>query len=233
VSKRTSFSLSKTAKAALGKHGFIAHTPDLLGSAAWRGRSIHLMRLLDFFELEHLAHAGKENGFLCGTYMQMVAHGVTRRYIKPATEEGVARGLLKVIHQGGYRGTGRNDPSTYRLTYLPWKFIPATGPPQYLEPTNEWKSFAGPKPMQKPRPFAAIKKPNGHPSPQQPQRQMKTTKRKRERERYLKINALTYGLKDATERWATYVQLIFNKYGRDDLENAWKTRDRAHQAKSV
>jgi hypothetical protein len=168
VSKKSSFSPSRAAKEALGNHGFVGHTPELLRSEAWRGRSIYLVRLLDYFELEHLAHAGKENGFLKATFEQLAACGISRRFIKPAINEGVARGLLKITHQGGYRGAGRLDPSRYQLTYLPWKFVPTTGAPQYLEPTNEWKNFSRAKPTRNPTPFNGIK-PNGHadPAPQQ------------------------------------------------------------------
>jgi hypothetical protein len=130
MGKRTSFSPSAAAKAALGKDGFVGHTPALLASAAWRGRSIHLVRVLDRIELEHLAHAGRENGFLKVLYDDFAKYGIGRQYIKPAVLEGITRGLILVTHWGGYAGSGRQDPSTYQLTYLPWKFIPAVGPPQ-------------------------------------------------------------------------------------------------------
>jgi hypothetical protein len=152
MSKRTSFHPGKAAKAALGTNGFVGHTPELLASHAWRGRSIHLVRVLDRLELEHLAHAGKENGFLTVTYDDFTRYGVSRRFILPALAEGVARGLILITHQGGYAGAGRQDPSRYQLTYLQWKFIPAVGPPQYLEPLNEWRRFSG-KPERKPRSF--------------------------------------------------------------------------------
>jgi hypothetical protein len=180
VSKRSSFSPSKAAKAALGHHGFIGHTLELLRSEAWRGRSIHAMRLLDCIEVEHLAHAGKENGHLAQTYAQFVAYGIPRQYIKAALEENAARGLLRVTHKGGYSGGARNDPSTYQLTYLAWKFVPAIGPPQYLEPTNEWKNFTGTtRPTRKPRPFTGIK-PNGH-DPSSPYAEQKMTRLTRQR----------------------------------------------------
>jgi hypothetical protein len=151
MSKRTSFSPSKAAKAALGTDGFVGHTRALLESAAWQRRSIHLVRVLDRLELEHLAHSGRENGFLKVLYTDFVQYGVSRRYIKPALEEGVALGLIIITHQGSYAGSGRQDPSTYQLTYLQWKFIPAVGPPEYLEPTNEWKKFSGTRPERKRR----------------------------------------------------------------------------------
>jgi hypothetical protein len=225
MTKKSSFSPAKAAKAALGTHGFVPHTPELLRSAAWRGRSIHAVRVLEYFELEHLAHAGKENGFLRATHRQLAAHGVSMRFIKPAIAENVARGLLKITHQGGYRGAGRLDPSRYQLTYLPWKFVPIAGAPEYLEPTNEWKSYAR-RPAQKPQ-----RSENGHDvsATHQKTPSMKATKRERERERYLKVNAPTFGLKDVTRRWAAYEQLILDKYGdgSHDLDAAWITRDRA------
>ena len=138
MTKKTSsvYSPSKAARAALGKRGFVVHTRDLLESVAWRTLPLHAMRVLNCLELEHLAHAGKENGYLVRTYDQFVAYGVPRQYVKPALDENVARGLLQITHTGGYCGGGKN-PSTYQLTYLAWKFLPAVGPPQYLAPTDE------------------------------------------------------------------------------------------------
>ena len=234
MSKKSSFSPSRAAKEALGNHGFVGHTPELLRSEAWRGRSIYLVRLLDYFELEHLAHAGKENGFLKATFEQLAACGISRRFIRPAINEGVARGLLKITHQGGYRGAGRLDPSRYQLTYLPWKFIPASGAPQYLEPTSEWKKFMLTQSARKPRPFNGTKvpSPNGHDPVFQHRKKprMKMSKRERERERYIKINAPTYGLKCVTERWVAYEKTILEKYGdgSENLDAAWKNRDRLH-----
>jgi hypothetical protein len=59
---------------------------------------------------------------------------------------------------------------------------------------------------------------------------MKATERERERQRYLKTRARTYGRENAIELWNAYEQLILAKYGNgsDDLEAAWKTRDLAH-----
>jgi len=198
------------------------------------------MRVLNCLELEHLAHAGKENGYLVQTYDQFVAYGIPRQYIKPAIDENVARGLLWITHKGGYGGAGKNDPSTYRLTYLAWKFVPATGPPQYLNPTDEWKSFTGDlqKPRKEKRSSQDITdrlrkngiKPNGYDRSPSEQK-ITTTNRKREdeRERYLKVNTRTYGIEGTIERWVAYEKRILENYGGDDLDEAWKARDRAHQ----
>jgi len=138
VSRRALYSPSKAAKAALGTNGFVAHTAELLQSKAWRSRSIHLVRLLDRLELENIAHAGKENGYLRVTWGQLVEYGLGRRFISAAIHEGVQLGLLQITHQGRYRA-GKTDPSLYRLTYLASKFMPLTGPPEYHPPTDDWR----------------------------------------------------------------------------------------------
>jgi hypothetical protein len=143
VSKRTSLSPSKAAKIALGTNGFIGHPRALLESDAWKARSFHLVRVLDRLELEHLDHAGKENGYLKVTYDDFVEYGASRKFIKTALQEGVALGLIGITHEGSYAGSGRRDPSTYELTHLSRKHIPAVGPPEYHGPLNGWRKFAG------------------------------------------------------------------------------------------
>lgn len=148
---RAEFSAGKAARRALGDRGFVGHIPALLMSAAWRARSISLVRLLDRLEVEHIAHAGRENGFLRVTYNQFVEYGIGRRFIRGAIEEGEQLGLLKVTATGFYTGPMPGEPSTYQLLYLHWKFVPATGPPQYLQPAHDWQHFAGGKPKPGPR----------------------------------------------------------------------------------
>ncbi len=108
---------------------FVWHTRELLTSEAWRPRSVNCMRLLDRLEVEHMNHAGTENGDLKATYDQLVAWGLTRSEIQPAIEEAEFLGLLRCDRGGRWAGT--NKPSTYRLTYL----ADREGNP----PTNEWK----------------------------------------------------------------------------------------------
>jgi hypothetical protein len=158
MSKQSSFSPSQAAKAALGTRGWIGHPRGLLESEAWRGRSIHAVRVLDRLELEHLLHAGKENGFLTVTHRQFVEWGLSNNNVRPAIDECVHRGLIRVTHQGSYAGGAIHNPSKYQLNYLAWKFIPAIGAPQYMEPTNEWKNFQGnlKKPRKEKRPSQDI-----------------------------------------------------------------------------
>jgi hypothetical protein len=145
------YSSAKAARRALGDGGFVPHTAELLKSAAWRARSIYLVRMLDRLEVEHMAHAGKENGFLQVTYDQFVEYGISRRFIRCTIEEGEQLGLLKVTARGFYAADGpiEGRPSMYQLLYLPWKYVPGIGAPQYLDPTHEWLRFTGPKPKRR------------------------------------------------------------------------------------
>ena len=138
-SERASFRPRKVRDVEPGK-SFVMHSAELIGSAAWRTRSIHVARLLDRLEVEHCAHAGRENGYLTVTYDQLVEWGIGRRFIKGAIEDAAESGLIEV-YAGLYRGGARRQPSRYRLTYLKSKFVPVAGAPYFVEPTNEWRAF--------------------------------------------------------------------------------------------
>jgi len=75
-------------------------------------------------------HAGTENGNLIATYDQLVALGASRTYIRAAIEEAEFLGLIERTIPGG-RWAGSNQPSRYRLTFLPDR--------DYSPPTNDWK----------------------------------------------------------------------------------------------
>jgi hypothetical protein len=138
MGKRTSFQSRRVTDIPVGP--WVPHSAELISSPAWRARPIHVVRLLDRIELEHCAHAGRENGYLTVPYNQFVEAGIGRRFIKAAIDEAVRLGLL-IVERGLYRGGARRQPSRYRLTYLKWKFVPAAGAPYYLEPTHDWRHF--------------------------------------------------------------------------------------------
>ena len=104
-------------------------TRELVSSPAWRSRGVNCARLMDFLTVEHMNHAGTENGNLHATYDQLVEWGLTRSHIRSAVEEAEFLGLLR-FKRGG-RWASSNQPSTYRLTFLP----DCDGNP----PSNEWK----------------------------------------------------------------------------------------------
>jgi hypothetical protein len=110
---------------------------ELLESAAMRSLSVNGRRVLDRIRLEHMAHAGLENGRLKVTWDDFVKFGVGRRFIAGALTEVIVAGIV-AITQPGRKAWGRDpgDPTQYRLTYLP-----VAEPGDFRPPTNEWKSF--------------------------------------------------------------------------------------------
>lgn len=106
-------------------------TRELLDSPAWGAMSINCRRLIDFLLIEHMNHAGRQNGVLKATYEQLVAFGLTRSEIFSAITEAELFGLIEVEHGGRWNRT--NQPSTFRLTF----YADREGNP----PTNRWKAI--------------------------------------------------------------------------------------------
>lgn len=114
-------------------------TRDLLASPAWRARSQHCGRLIDFLLIEHLNHAGRENGNLAAPYAQLVEFGLGRRFISGAIREGEALGLIEV-KRGGKKNLVADHISRYRLTFLCEKRRDSTTRSYYwVAPSNDWK----------------------------------------------------------------------------------------------
>jgi hypothetical protein len=90
--------------------------------------------------LEHLAHAGTENGCLVVTRRQFTEQArISPQFVAPTKEELIELGWLVVEHDGQYAGGAKRDPNRYRLTCFKSKSFSATGAPVYFEPTHEWQ----------------------------------------------------------------------------------------------
>ncbi len=101
----------------------------MLESEAHRSLGINARRLLDFLMIEHMHHAGTENGNLLAPYNQLVKFGIPRSEISKAIDALIASGFVEVAR--GERLGGRPGASRYRLTWLP----KAEGTPA----TNRWR----------------------------------------------------------------------------------------------
>ena len=111
---------------------------DMLESDAWRSLSINARRAVERVMIEHMAHAGQENGNLPVTYNDFEKHGAQRRMIKLAIAEAAACGLIIVMQRGRpSRGTDR-WPSKYALGWFP--LLDGTSAP------NRWKTWTWSKP---------------------------------------------------------------------------------------
>ena len=104
-------------------------TRELLVSPAWRHQSVNTARLIAFLLIEHMNHAGTENGNLKATHEQLRIYGLGANSIRDAIEEAEFLGLVR-FKRGG-RWAGSNQPTQFRLTFQPDR----DGNP----PMNEWK----------------------------------------------------------------------------------------------
>ena len=112
---------------------FVFHTLDMRRSPAWRPDNAR--RVLDRLEVEHMEHAGSENGALVCTYSDMAACGIRRASVSLAIRQCVELGFLKVTV--GRRAIAQHRaPSLYRLTYVVGR---KTGSLKQDEPTHEWR----------------------------------------------------------------------------------------------
>ncbi len=73
---------------------------ELITSDAWRAMGINTFRLINALLVEHMNHAGKENGNLMATYDQMVAWGIGRRFVNDAIAEAEFLGLIRADRGG-------------------------------------------------------------------------------------------------------------------------------------
>ncbi|MFZ5671732.1 MAG: hypothetical protein ACOZAM_02085 [Pseudomonadota bacterium] len=121
---------------------FIWKTLRLISSDAWRFRSIHCTRLLDFLEIEHLRHGGVENGALVAPYNQLETFGIGRRFISKTIAEAETRKLVEV-KRGGLKGRGMSDLSRFRLTYC-WTKSRVNGLWDWHLPTDDWQTYKEP-----------------------------------------------------------------------------------------
>src|SRR5262249_851745 len=110
---------------------FIRRPLAMLESPAFRVLSLLEHRFLARLEIEHMRHAGRENGRLVVTYDQFAAW-IKRDRIAAALRACCALGVVDVTESG--RGGPFKTPNRYRLTYEN-----VVGNGAYAEATNEWR----------------------------------------------------------------------------------------------
>jgi hypothetical protein len=120
------------------------YSVEMMQSDAWRDMSVNGRRMLDLLELEHLAHAGRNNGNLLMTYDQFVAGGIRRESIFSTIAKLERLGWLEVT-RGLYRGCARTTPHRYRLTHRRTRVIPENGIPYLVEATHDWRRYRSKK----------------------------------------------------------------------------------------
>jgi hypothetical protein len=91
----------------------------MIESEAWCSLSLAARRVVDRVVIEHMSHAGTENGNLVVTYKDFVRFGIRRGSLSAAIAEAVATGLL-IMTEKGRPSTGPDRwPTHYALGWLP------------------------------------------------------------------------------------------------------------------
>ena len=76
-------------------------TQEMLESPTWRAMSFAARKIIDRLIVEHLAHAGTENGNLISTYSDFEKFEIRRKSIPPAIVAAEVLGFIDVIKRGG------------------------------------------------------------------------------------------------------------------------------------
>jgi hypothetical protein len=98
---------------------FIWMTRELLESDAWRTAPINTVRFVMRLMIEHMAHAGTENGNLICTFDDLSKWGVGRRFIVKAQKEAIRRGLVYRTQKGCRSAGAGRRPHRFGLGWLP------------------------------------------------------------------------------------------------------------------
>ena len=110
---------------------FIWFTRRMLESDAFKALSGNARKVLDRLLIEHMAHAGTENGNLICTYNNFSNYGVRRSSIAAAVRLLEYMGFVRLVK--GWAFSGEHMPTKYRLTWF--------GSVDGQTATNEWKSI--------------------------------------------------------------------------------------------
>lgn len=111
---------------------FVPHRLEMLTSDAWGVLTPPARQILDRLEIEHMQHAGTENGNLPVTYDDFQAFGIRRKSVADSLKLLIKVGLVRVEEQGRGGNAEFRRAARYRLTY-----IGARGEP----PTDDWKKY--------------------------------------------------------------------------------------------
>jgi hypothetical protein len=104
---------------------------EMLCSPAWAALTPAAKCVIERLIIEHIRHAGKDNGKLICTHKDFAEYGIRYPSIAPAIRLAVKLGFVEIT-QSGWRSAGRRRAAQYRLT-----FLPTAGTP----PTDEWKQY--------------------------------------------------------------------------------------------
>jgi hypothetical protein len=108
---------------------FVPYTREKLESPAWGALTLNDRKVIERLCIEHMAHAGTENGNLICTYSDFEEFGIRRKSIAEAIDRVEALGFIETMERGRLAKGEFRFPSRYRLTFVNGN----------LAPTNEWQ----------------------------------------------------------------------------------------------
>ncbi len=112
---------------------FAPRTIEMLRSPAMGALSLTARRILDRLEIEHAAHAGRDNGRLPITFGDFAEYVTSNRHtIAAGIREVVTLGFAEVTRRGRSGNGTYRSANLFRITYLP-----SNG----KAPTNEWRAI--------------------------------------------------------------------------------------------
>jgi hypothetical protein len=94
-------------------------TREMIESEAWRSLSRAARLVVDRLMIEHMLHAGTENGSLVVTYVDFVKFGIRRESLPAAIAEAVAKGWIIITEKGRPSVGPDRWPTHYALGWLP------------------------------------------------------------------------------------------------------------------
>jgi hypothetical protein len=132
--KRTNITSARRSNRPPADMPWIWLTREMLVSAAWSALGTQEKRIIERVMLEHMAHAGTENGNLIVTYQNFRDYGVRDKSIKTAITTVEALGWIEITVHGRASFEDQRYASRYALTWLPQ---PALG----KNATNRWREI--------------------------------------------------------------------------------------------
>jgi hypothetical protein len=118
-------------------------TRELIESDAWQAQTRASRMVIDRLMIEHMSHAGTENGNLACLYSEFTDYGIHRELLPAALHLATQTGLI-IVTQKGKAGAGTDRwPTRYALGWMPMRDGTAAA--------NRWKGWTGPPKPYKPR----------------------------------------------------------------------------------
>jgi hypothetical protein len=94
-------------------------TREMLASPAWKAMNRSQRRLVERVMIEHMNHAGTENGNLIVTYTDFREHGIRDKSVRTDIAIAEALGWIEITVKGKASFEDQHYPSRYALTWLP------------------------------------------------------------------------------------------------------------------